>query len=623
MSRQPSFRGVPDISRLITAAVALWFALTVSGVRAYAQKPPDPAPAQQSPASPSPASQTPASAPAAQAADSDKSKAAPAAAPASEVVTRDTGTTFKVRVNLVLVRVVVRDEHGKIVDNLKKEDFQLFDNRKPQAISTFAVETPATHIVPVVDVTDAEAGEKAVPGPALPQRFVAMMFDDLHLKMQDAVTVRASGVKILDALTPTDRVAVYTTSGQITQEFTADRELLKQAMERIIARPVNGDSMAECPDLSYYQADLIVNKSDAQALSVAAADTLQCAFGGDQRMLSAATSMAQAAASRVLNIGDAATEYAYSHLDAVLRRLGGMPGQRKMVFISPGFLLTTLVAERSDLVDRATKAGIVIDTVDARGLYTPDVNGDIANPPHDSYNTAGFKSNYRVESQFQEGQILADFAYGTGGTYFHDRNDLDVGLRNSIAAPSTTYLLGFSPQNLKLNGSFHILKVSLAGKQKFALQARRGYYAPRTMKDPEETAKEEIQEAVFSQEEIRDLPLDLQTQFFRSDPTKARLSVLARLDLKSLKFKKVGDRNADNLTLATVIFDENGNYVTGGEKILEMNLLDATLQKLDRSGITVKSSFDVKPGNYLVRLVIRDKEGELMAARNGAVAIPY
>ena len=72
-----------------------------------------------------------------------------------------------------------------------------------------------------------------------------------------------------------------------------------------------------------------------------------------------------------------------------------------------------------------------------------------------------------------------------------------------------------------------------------------------------------------------------------------------------------------------MIFDENGNYVTGGEKILEMKLRDATLERLDRSGITVKSSFDIKPGNYLVRLVVRDREGELMAARNGAVVIPY
>ena len=95
------------------------------------------------------------------------------------------------------------------------------------------------------------------------------------------------------------------------------------------------------------------------------------------------------------------------------------------------------------------------------------------------------------------------------------------------------------------------------------------------------------------------------------------------MDLKSLKFRKVEGRNHDDLTLATVIFDQNGNFITGGEKVLEMKLRDATLERLDRSGITVKSSFDVKPGTYLVRLVVRDKVGELMAARNGAVVIPY
>jgi hypothetical protein len=278
--------------------------------------------------------------------------------------------------------------------------------------------------------------------------------------------------------------------------------------------------------------------------------------------------------------------------------------------------------ERVDIIDRANRAGVVIDTLDARGLYTPDLGGDISSPSVDSYKTVGFKNTYRAQAQFAQQEILDDLASGTGGTFYHNRNDIDVALREAVAAPVASYLLGFSPQNLKLNGSFHTLKVSLAGKQKFNLQARRGYYAPRTAKDPAQAATEEIQEAVFSQEEIRDLPVDLQTQFFRKDQAQVRLSVLAHVDLKSIKFRKVEGRNHDDLTLATVIFDENGNYVTGGEKILEMKLLDSTLDRLDRSGITVKSSFDVKPGSYLVRLVVRDKEGEMMAARNGAVVIP-
>ena len=546
------------------------------------------------------------------------------AGPGEEVVTRDSPTTFKVRVNLVLVRVVVRDEHGKIIDNLKKEDFQLFDNRKPQTISSFSVETPLSHSVPVISASDRDAAEgETQPAPNLPQRFVSLFFDDIHLAMEDAVTVRAAGVKILDAMGPTDRVGVYTSSGQIKQEFTADSEQLKAALQQITPRPL-AQERETCPEMTYYEADLITNKNDPQSFAVAQDDALQCAFGGDPQQASGAAAMARAAAQRVISEGDASSEFAYRHLDDALRRLSGKPGQRKMVFISPGFILSTLFSERVDVIDRATRAGVVIDSLDARGLYTPDINGDIANPASvQSNRTVGFKAGYRVAAQSAQSEILADFALGTGGTFYHNRNDLDVALREAIAAPSISYVLGFSPQNLKLNGSFHTIKVTLTGKRKFAVQARRGFYAPRTMKTPEETAKEEIQEAVFSQEEMRDLPVDLQTQFFRRDATAAHLSVLAHVDLKALKFRKVEDRNHDDLTLATAVFDENGNFVAGGEKILEMKLRDATLQRLDRSGITVKSSFDVKPGNYLVRLVVRDKEGELMAARNGAVVIPY
>jgi len=542
-----------------------------------------------------------------------------------EVVTRDSPTTFKVRVNLVLVRVVVRDEHGKIIDNLKKEDFQLFDNRKPQTISTFNIETPLSHSIPVVSVSDRdpEPGEKEPPAPDLPQRFVSLFFDDMHLAMEDAVSVRSAGAKILDAMTATDRVGIYSSSGQVKQEFTGDRERLKQTLNQITARPLNATGFHECPEITYYQADLIENRSDQQALAVAAEEAIQCAFEGDESKIVQAMTMARAAAARVLASGDSATDYSYQHIYDALRTLSSRPGQRKMVFISPGFIISTLFAERSEVIDRSTRAGIVIDTLDARGLYAPDISGDIADPPADSYKTAGFKTSYRVAAQSAQSEILSDFANGTGGTFYHNRNDLDVALREAIAAPSTTYVLGFSPQNLKLNGSFHTLKVSLTGKRKFVIQARRGFYAPRTMKTPEETAKAEIQEAVFSQEEIRDLPVDLQTQFFVRDATAARLSVLAHVDLKGLKFRKVEDRNHDDLTLATVIFDENGNYVAGGEKVLEMKLRDTTLERLDHSGITVKSSFDVKPGNYLVRLVVRDKEGDLMAARNGAVVIPY
>src|SRR5438132_13067025 len=113
------------------------------------------------------------------------STAVPAPAPATgqneEVSSHDTPTTFKVRVNLVLVRVVVRDAQGKIISNLKKEDFQLYDNRKLQTISSFSMETPETRTASAVASTDAEGSSSSADAAVgksvvLPQRFVSMVF---------------------------------------------------------------------------------------------------------------------------------------------------------------------------------------------------------------------------------------------------------------------------------------------------------------------------------------------------------------------------------------------------------------------------------------------------------------
>ena len=591
------------------------FALAFFSLPVSAQTPPDPGTAPKADPAP-PSAQSPTSTNP----DSNASSGA-------EVSSRDTAPSFKVRVNLVLVRVVVRDSQGNTVTNLKKEDFQLQDNRKPQTISTFSVETPESHaIVPTVPALDAPAPSEAAPPvvAALPQRFVAVVFDDTDMLMQDAVNVRAASTRLFDSLAPSDRVGMYTTSGQLTQEFTSDHAKLKESLLGIVPRPLaNIQGLHDCPDISYYEADQIVNYHDTQALSIATADTIQCAFNGDTTQQAAASSMAQSQADRVASTGDQQTDYVYRHLEDTMRRLAAMPGQRVMVLVSPGFIVTTNTREGRDLIDRANRSNIVINTIDARGLYTPDLLGDISNPGTDSGSTAGYKSSYRLQAQFAQSDILGQLADGTGGTFFQNRNDIDQGLRRAVAAPPLSYLLGFSPQNLKVDGHYHTLKVTLASKQKFTVQARHGYYAPRTVKDPAEAAKQEIQEAIFSQEEIHDVPVELQTQFFKTDQTQAKLAVLTHVDVKGIHFRKAEGRSNDDLTFATAIFDENGNFVTGGEKIVQMHLLDPTLNRLNHSGFTVKSSFDIKPGTYLVRMVVRDAEGEQMAARNGAVVIPY
>src|SRR6202000_2673360 len=112
---------------------------------------------------------------------------------------------------------------------------------------------------------------------------------------------------------------------------------------------------------------------------------------------------------------------------------------------------------------------------------------------------------------------------------------------------------------------------------------------PRNLKDPAQEAKEEIQEAIFSQEELHDVPIELQTQFFKSSDTQAKLAVLTRVDVNAIRFRKDAGRSKDNLTFATAIFDQNGNFVTGGGKILEMKLLDPTLARLRQTRPTVNT----------------------------------
>ena len=121
---------------------------------------------------------------------------------------------------------------------------------------------------------------------------------------------------------------------------------------------------------------------------------------------------------------------------------------------------------------------------------------------------------------------------------------------------------------------------------------------------------------------MHDIPIELHTQFFKSSSDNAKLTVVAHVDVKGLHFRKADGRNRDDLTVVSALFNRNGDYIQGSKKVLEMRLKDETLEHKLGSGITMRTSFDVKPGGYLVRLVVRDAEDRQMSAQSGAVEIP-
>ncbi len=571
-------------------------------------------------------------------------QAQPSASDAPEMSAQDAPLPLRVRVNLVPVRVVVRDQQGHAVASLQKEDFQLFQDGKPQEISNFAVETLSSlsqHVVQPQSVFIANSGQ---PKPAAflpPSRFVAFLFDDPHLNLQDLMQARIAAGRYLDAsLTPTDRVAIFTVSGQNQVDFTDDRVKLHKALLQLLPRDVAGPSRSgafDCAPMDFYEADLIQNQNDTQALAVAAQDTLLCDAQNDPSLASAlangqvppaAISRAQgqvaAMALRIEEQGVQQSGFVFRRLKEIIGRMAALPGQRSVVLISPGFIYPTLQIDFSRVVDNAIRDSVFINALDARGLYTPQLGPDISEHSSDpNPAAAGVRTGWSLAGQERQADTLMYLASDTGGYSFKNNNDLGEGLRQVASAPEAYYYLAFVPENFKFDGRYHSLKVVLRTKDKFSIQTRRGYYAPLHGESPVDVAKRDVEDAVFSQEEQHGLPVALQTQFFKTGATDAKLAVLAHVDLAHIHFEKAGGRNQNNLTVVAALFDRNGNFITGTERTVEMKLRDETLERLSRTGVTVRTNFDVKPGDYVVRLVVRDSQAALLSAENGVVEIPY
>ena len=546
-----------------------------------------------------------------------------------EVNTRDSATPFSVRVNLVPIRVVVRDAHGQAIPNLRQDDFRIFEDGKPQPISHFSVETPAPAAQPLPETSSSHPAEseKAPAVLARPARFVALLFDDVHLPFGELARIRnIADDYVKSSFQPSDRFAIFTISGQSQTDFTDDRTKLHEALQGVQPRPVTAGSatgIGECPSINYLQADLIINQHDLQATTVATRDALACQFNNNQQFLSAAQGTAQAMALHILSTADVQTQYSFQRLKEIVRRMTAVSGQRLIVLMSPGFLIPNREYDLSEVIDSAARSNIMISTLDARGLYTVDALPDVSAKPTGDPTLSGFHTSYRFQQESRQSDVLWSVANGTGGQGFANSNDLAEGFRRLVATPETSYLIGFVPQNLKYDGHFHSLKVALTSKEKYTVQARSGFYAPKRLETPADAVKQEIEEAVLSQEEQHGLPIQLHTQYYKVDATDAKLAILAHVDIGRIRFDKLDGRNKNDLTIVAALFDRNGNFVTATEKVLEMRLRDTTLERLSHTGVTVKTSFDVKPGAYLVRLVVRDSQAAQLSAENGVVEIPY
>ncbi len=440
------------------------------------------------------------------------------------------------------------------------------------------------------------------------------------METQDVLLSRNAAERHLAAdFTSADRAAIFTTSGMFTQEFTGDRPTLLKALGGISARYQRPSN--PCNETTYYIADHYRNLHDPDADQLLTAQATECVPSN------LPTTDLQAAIQSLKN-SITMTAVAHGEMDArrslyaaasAIQRLSTMPGDRSLVLVSPGFLSRERTVEKSDLMERAVKARVTINALDTRGVATFAASAE-ARPQLGGGMAQSLRRQLDSAAAAEEGQVLGELADGSGGAWIHNTNDLVSGFRTAASPPEVLYVLAFSPQNLRYDGRFHSLKVTVSGQ--YSIQARRGYYAPSHLADAAEQAKEEVREAVFSREDVREISLDVRTQFFKPDEVSARVTVLAQFDAQQLKYRKADGRNNDVLTMVAALFDRDGKWVSGNEKTLTMRLKDDTLASRTAGALSLRSTFSVIPGLYQIRVVLRDSEGQQMAAKTVAVDVP-
>jgi len=585
-----------------------------------------------------------------------------------EVKSEETAPTFTFRAqrNEVPVRVIVRDANGNTVGGLTKDDFRLFDNGKPQNVTAFTVENnqpasagkppaPAATIAQAAPAGKPSAStaatpksaqpEQAEPLLALPQRYVAFYFDDLVMSFEDMVRMREAAQKFIESsLQPTDRAGIFTSSGLGVLDFTRDPAKLHEALAHLRPRPRTVPAEYNCPPLTDYEAFAIVEQNDSIMLNIASWEYVACACGGNANECPDPQARAKDGAIRTWNDDQTQSKQSLRILLDLVGRLGSLPGQRTVLWLSQGFLTFGLHSDLNELTDRALREHVVINALDARGLWADVQGGDAsehnilpmrtsgsgiprgsrataATPPPSEAGMSAALAAYRETGRGVHQDVMAQVAQATGGVFVRNTNDYDGGFRRAGALPEFSYLLAFSPQDLKYDGKFHKLKVELVNGHGLNVQARNGYFAPGKEPTLAEQIQDQIQEAVFSSDPIQDLPLEVEAQAHQIDPQKLEITVKARLDARALSFRRANERNTNEITFTIALFDSDGKFVSGSKQDRALNLKDSSLAKLQKSGIDLQARVLVTPGTYTVRVVARDSLKGAMAALSKPVEL--
>lgn len=548
--------------------------------------------------------------------------------------------TLRVERNEVEVGVVVRDDKGKVVSGLKQGDFAVYDDGKKQTVSQFSVETRILRI-PTGRTPEAPTPTAEQPGQGAQQqrraRYVVLYFDDLNTKYGDIRHVQLAAENFIHTgVGPEDKVALFTASGTANMDFTPDATELLSAIDNLKFRGRSIESTG-CPRMTPYDAYEIATEpappidpahpllglgEGSPTYQVILKEAVQCNCI-DETNLEATCAvqqqeLVQMESKQMWGSIREMSQDTLNGLQAAVNYLAGRPGERVLVLASSGFLTGTLETQVDLLVDKTLRAGIVINALDAKGLYTEFPNQEQMDSGHPD--TSDGMALHNAESfgpaMASATGAMVDFAVGTGGRFFHNRNDLTAGYYSLAAAPQTEYLLGFAPEKEKMNDKFHKLKVEVSLPGKYYIEARPGYYAAKgeTKTPSEPTPEDKIGAEVGGSDERSDFPLSVSERSGTDSKGNRELSVQTRVNIQKLPFETQQDRQVEMLTFVAVLFDAEGKLVTGKEAQMELALKPESFERFSKSGIGGGLSLEAPPGNYRLRVVVQEAvKGETSA----------
>jgi len=546
---------------------------------------------------------------------------------------------IRVKSTMVPVPVVVRDSHGNVVKGLKREDFQVFDEGKQQNVTYFDVEL--AHPPAPAALVDGKLPEKPATPPALPKpRYIGMYFDDKNMTAGNLYYVRNAAMSFVRKnMAETDRAGVFTASATVTQQFTSNKEQLLNALKNVMSH-IRKPAMGTCPNITPEQAYEIsrFRFEHSDAFDLAVQQAIACGACG-QTGASAAngpgsqdcTNLVTSRADFVLEIAEEFGEDSLSVLGDVIRYMGKMPGRRTLIMGSSGFFSETRPIQilQDRMIEAALRNGIVINTIDAKGLFADNDPEEVADA--DANGSNNFLPTPNVTAYAQDLALLekevsndplAALADGTGGKFFHNSNDIMGGLREIAELPEVSYVLGFSPDVVKENGSLHELKVKVPGQHDISISARKSYFAP--------TKKEGIPGAMFQKLNREVMLTDTRNEMVTHVTTEtgtlatgeSAVKITAHVDGHSLFFKKEDKTRNERVVFITALFDTQNHFLAGTEAIVDMQLRDATRQQIIHDGVNGKATLQAPPGNYMLREVMQEVVGGRISATSQAVHIP-